>query len=129
MPTAAREPKGTLTAGSLRSPPMLKPAMTPERHPDKRESEAGNSVKETALPRVVASSPGAFPGNCHLQQCKQGPRLHLPWQLGRHLQGGERGLCGACYAQEEIPPNYKPPYHSLESTKDEGVVLKATQRF
>lgn len=34
MPTAAREPRGMLVAGSLRSPPMLKPAMTPERHPD-----------------------------------------------------------------------------------------------
>lgn len=34
MPTAAREPRGMLAAGSLRSPPMLKPAMTPERHPD-----------------------------------------------------------------------------------------------
>ncbi|KAL0600263.1 LOW QUALITY PROTEIN: hypothetical protein AAY473_030140 [Plecturocebus cupreus] len=34
MPTAAREPRGMLAAGSLRSPPMLKPAMTPGRHPD-----------------------------------------------------------------------------------------------
>ena len=37
MPMATREPRGMLAAGSLRSPPMLKPAMTPERHPDRRE--------------------------------------------------------------------------------------------
>ena len=37
MPTATREPRGMLAAGSLRSPPMLKPAMTPERHPGRRE--------------------------------------------------------------------------------------------
>lgn len=87
MPTAAREPRGTLTAGSLRSPPMLKPAMTPERHPDKRESEAGNPVKQTALPRVVPSSPGAFPGNCHLQQCEQAPGSISPGNWG--------GICRA----------------------------------
>jgi hypothetical protein len=126
-PTAAREPKGTLSAGSLRSPPMLKPAMTPERHPDKRWSEAGYSVNQRALPRVVPSSPPGSFLEAVIWRTAGWPPVYLPRQLGRHLQGCERDLCGLC-AEEETPPCYKSILSLHESVKDEGGVIRATQR-
>lgn len=85
MPTAAREPRGMLAAGSLRSPPMLKPAMTPERHPDGREGRAAYSTNH--LPLLGALSWKGSQGKALPYAALQTVLLNLPWQLGRHPRG------------------------------------------
>lgn len=124
MPTAAREPRGMLAAGSLRSPPMLKPAMTPERHPDRGEGWAGDA-------QITCTSSGPSPGGSPRQALPsaalQTTLRNLPWQLGRHLRGMKGTFVGWVLLGKKALLATKASYGPVQSNEGEGGVWQAAQ--
>lgn len=105
-----------LAVGSLRSPPMLKPAMTPERHPD------GQGVSSVLY--KSSSPPGVPSWNLSLHEPSH-PQLSISpdnWGgVGRH----ERDLCGLGEAWEK---SSKASYSPVRSNEGNGGVWQAAQR-
>lgn len=106
-----------LAAGSLRSPPMLKPAMTPERHPNGKgvSCEPGGSPSLPRDPLLEANPCQALPS-----AALQTTLLNRPWQLGRHPRGLKGTFVGWVMLGRKALLPTKAYYGPAQSNEGEG---------
>lgn len=127
MPTAAREPRGMLAAGSLRSPPMLKPAMTPERHPKGERAEQPTPLHESPSPHrgpLLETIPWQALPSALLAT----GLLNLPWQLGRHPWGMKGTFVDWMMLGRKALLDTKASYGTVQSNEGEWGSWQAVQR-